>query len=47
MRRSGGRYLLAGGDLEAVEGDWRPAFPVLIELPSLEPARRWRGSDEH
>ena len=47
VKRHGGRYLLVGGELEAVEGDWRPTFPVLIEFPSLEHARRWYGSDEY
>jgi uncharacterized protein (DUF1330 family) len=43
----GGRFVLVGGELEAVEGDWRPTFPVLIEFPSLEHARRWYGSAEY
>jgi uncharacterized protein (DUF1330 family) len=30
-----GRYLTVGGKLKAVEGDWQPLFPVLIEFPSL------------
>ena len=47
VKRNGGRYLLVGGELEAVEGDWRPTFPVLIEFPSLEHARRWYRSDEY
>jgi uncharacterized protein (DUF1330 family) len=47
FERHGGRYLLVGGDLEAVEGDWWPTFPVLIEFPGLEHARRWYDSDEY
>jgi uncharacterized protein (DUF1330 family) len=47
VEHHGGRYLLVGGEIEAVEGDWRPTFPVLIEFPSLEHARRWYGSDEY
>jgi uncharacterized protein (DUF1330 family) len=31
VEHHGGRYVLVGGELEAVEGDWRPTFPVLIE----------------
>ena len=43
----GGKYLVIGGPLEAVEGNWRPAFPVLIEFPSLEQAHRWYNSEEY
>ena len=38
----GGRYILVGGKCDIVEGQWHPAFPVLIEFPSLEQARRRR-----
>jgi len=43
----GGKYLVIGGPLDAVEGSWRPAFPVLIEFPSLEQAHRWYNSEEY
>lgn len=42
-----GRYLGVGGQAEILEGDWRPAFPVLIEFPTAERAREWYGSDEY
>jgi hypothetical protein len=38
---------LVGGQMDAVEGSWRPAFPVLIEFPSLEQAHRWYDSEEY
>lgn len=42
----GGRYLTVGGETTVVEGDWRPAFPVLIEFPDMARARAWYdGSD--
>ena len=43
----GGRYLTVGGKCDVVEGDWRPAFPVLIEFPSLEQAHCWYDSEEY
>ena len=43
----GGRYLAAGGDFEVLEGGWRPTFPVLLEFPSMEVARRWYGSEDY
>lgn len=47
VERYGGRYLTVGGRCEVVEGEWKPAFPVLIEFPSLEHAHRWYGSEEY
>jgi len=47
VERYGGRYLSVGGPCEVVEGSWRPVFPVIIEFPSLEQARRWYGSQEY
>lgn len=47
VEKYGGRYVVRGGPLEVVEGDWRPAFPVIIEFPSLMHAYRWYGSDEY
>ena len=36
----GGRYLIAGGKCDVVEGTWRPTYPVMLEFPSLEQAHR-------
>ncbi len=43
----GGRYVVLGGKLQRVEGDWQPVFPVMIEFPSLEQAHRWYNSEEY
>ena len=43
----GGRYVVRGGTVDLVEGDWRPSWPVLIEFPSLDDARRWYSSQEY
>ena len=42
-----GRYLVTGGPLAVVEGEWRPVFPVLIEFPSMDAARRWYDSEDY
>jgi uncharacterized protein (DUF1330 family) len=47
VRKYGGRYVVLGGKVEVVEGTWRPAFPVMIEFPTLEHARRWYHSEEY
>jgi uncharacterized protein (DUF1330 family) len=43
----GGRYLVAGGDPESLEGAWQPSTIAVIEFPSAEDARRWYESDEY
>ncbi len=47
VEQYGGRYIVAGGKMDVVEGDWRPTFPVMIEFPSLEQAHRWYDSEEY
>ena len=47
VEQFGGRYVVLGGAVDRVEGDWAPAFPVMIEFPSLAHARRWYGSAEY
>jgi uncharacterized protein (DUF1330 family) len=41
----GGEYVVVGGPWQIVEGDWRPAHPVLIEFPSLDRAHEWYSSE--
>lgn len=43
----GGRYLVRGGALETLEGDWQPERLVVVEFPSVEQAKRWWNSSEY
>lgn len=43
----GGRYVVVGGPWQVVEGDWRPAYPVLIAFPSIERAHEWYSSEAY
>lgn len=44
----GGRYLARpGGEIDVVEGEWRPANVVILEFPTLGDARRWYASPEY
>ena len=43
----GGRYVVAGGRFDVVEGNWRPKLPVMIEFPNLEDAHRWYSSKQY
>ena len=43
----GGRYLVRGGDAEAVEGDWTPHRIVVVEFDSVDAAKAWLGSSDY
>ena len=40
----GAKYLVRGGRVEGLEGDWLPGRFVVIEFPSLEQAKAWWNS---
>ncbi|MCC6187622.1 MAG: DUF1330 domain-containing protein [Anaerolineales bacterium] len=42
-----GKYLVRGGAVETLEGDWRPQRLVILEFPSVERAKAWLNSDEY
>jgi uncharacterized protein (DUF1330 family) len=41
----GGRFLVRGGELIVLEGDWRPSRLVMLEFEDLEAAKRWYESE--
>ena len=43
----GGRYLLRGGSVETLEGDWKPGRFVILEFRDAERARAWWSSPEY
>ena len=42
-----GRYLVRGGAIEVMDGDWSPDRIVVIEFDSVEQARAWLTSPEY
>jgi uncharacterized protein (DUF1330 family) len=40
----GGRYLVRGGALAALEGDWSPKRCVILEFPSMAQLEAWYDS---
>jgi uncharacterized protein (DUF1330 family) len=42
---SGGRYLVRGGELAVLEGDWHPSRLVVLEFGDLAAAERWYESE--
>lgn len=43
----GGRFIVRGGELAVLEGDWEPKRLVLLEFPDLEAAKRFYQSPEY
>lgn len=43
----GGRFLVRGGELAVLEGDWRPPRLVVLEFEDLEAAKRWYESEAY
>jgi len=40
----GGRFVVRGGDIAVLEGDWRPPRLVVLEFEDLPAAKRWYDS---
>ena len=43
----GGRFVVRGGELAVLEGDWRPTRLVVLEFENLEAAKRWYDSETY
>lgn len=43
----GGRFLVRGGQIQTLEGDWKPTRIVVTEFPTIEHARRWYDSEQY
>lgn len=43
----GGRFVVRGGNTEALEGDWPTGRFVILEFSDGEAARRWYDSPEY
>ncbi|MGN6869621.1 MAG: DUF1330 domain-containing protein [Solirubrobacteraceae bacterium] len=43
----GGRFIVRGGELAVLEGDWQPKRLVLLEFPDLDAAKRFYESPEY
>ena len=47
VQNHGGRFVVRGGKVEALEGGWSPKRLVVLEFPSMEQAQKWYRSSEY
>jgi len=47
VEQYGGRYLVRGGTVTPIVGDWHPERIILIEFPSAEHVKQWWTSPEY
>ena len=47
LTRFDGRFLVRGGPVQTLEGEWSPTRLVILEFPSAERAREWWSSEPY
>jgi uncharacterized protein (DUF1330 family) len=47
VSKYGGKFLVRGGRIEALEGGWSPKRLVVLEFQSMEQAQKWYRSSEY
>lgn len=45
LEQMGGRFLVRGGTVHPLEGNWSPQRCVVLEFDTVEQARAWYDSD--
>ena len=43
----GGEFIVRGGNMEVLEGDWPMPRCVVLRFPDMEKARAWHASDAY
>ena len=47
VAKYGGKYVVRGGTVETVEGDWSPQRLVIIEFENVERLKAWYEGDDY
>lgn len=47
IEQFGGKVLVAGENIEGLEGGWHPKRIVILEFENMEQAKRWYNSSEY
>ncbi|HAA91172.1 MAG: D-fructose-6-phosphate amidotransferase [Rhodospirillaceae bacterium] len=44
VEKFGGNFIVRGGDVTVVDGDWEPKRLVIIEFPNMATLKKWYNS---
>jgi uncharacterized protein (DUF1330 family) len=47
VEKYGGKYIVRGGPVETLEGDWKPKRVVVLEFESIQRAKEWLNCEEY
>ena len=47
VEKYGGKYIVRGGAVETLEGDWEPKRIVVLEFESVHRAKEWLNCEEY
>ncbi len=47
VERYGGKYIVRGGPMETLEGDWKPKRIVVLQFESTQRAKDWLNCEEY
>jgi len=47
IAKYGGEYIVRGGEMEILEGDWPAPRCVVLKFPDMAAAKAWHGSDDY
>jgi len=47
LQKYGGRFLVRGGRIHCIEGEWRPRRVVVVEFDSVEKAKAFDDAPEY
>jgi uncharacterized protein (DUF1330 family) len=47
VARFGGRFLVRGGPISPLEGNWKPRRLVVLEFPTMDALQTWYQSPEY
>ncbi len=47
LEQFGGEFIVRGGDMEILEGEWAAPRCVILKFPDMEAAKAWHASPEY
>ena len=47
VEKYGGKYIVRGGAVETLEGDWKPKRIVILQFGSMQRAKDWLYCEEY